>query len=133
MRRLYLFYILNIPFLQPDRMLAYLSVPIFLGGLIHYATKRFHTRRQTPAEQVEASNRNGLLFASGLITGEALMGILLAVPIIILKQFDISMPLLNIDDLLPFALPVGEILGTILLLGVAYWLYRIARGAKPAT
>ncbi|HCO96145.1 MAG TPA: oligopeptide transporter, OPT family, partial [Phycisphaerales bacterium] len=61
-----------------------LAVPIFLGGLIHYATKRFHTRQQTAKEQIEASNRNGLLFASGLITGEALMGILLAVPIIIL-------------------------------------------------
>ncbi len=110
-----------------------LAVPIFLGGLIHYATKRFHTRRRTPTEQVEASNRNGLLFASGLITGEALMGILLAVPIIILKQFDIGMPLLNIDSLLPVALPIAELLGTVLLLAVAYWLYRIARGAKAAT
>jgi len=116
-----------------------LAVPIFLGGLIHYATKRFHTRQQTAKEQIEASNRNGLLFASGLITGEALMGILLAVPIIILKQFQIDLPFLNINAIidkllalanieLPFTLPVGQIGGSILLLAVAYWLYRIARG-----
>jgi len=118
-----------------------LAVPIFAGGLIHYATKRFHTRWQTPAEQVEASGRNGLLFASGLITGEALMGILLAIPIILLKQFDIDLPFLNINNLivkllalvkieLSFTPPVGQIGGTILLLFVAYWLYRIARGNR---
>jgi len=116
-----------------------LAVPIFLGGLIHYATKRFHTRQQTAKEQIEASNRNGLLFASGLITGEALMGILLAVPIIILKQFQIDLPFLNINAIivkllalanieLPFTPPIGQIGGSILLLAVAYWLYRIARG-----
>jgi len=116
-----------------------LAVPIFLGGLIHYATKRFHTRQQTAKEQIEASNRNGLLFASGLITGEALMGILLAVPIIILKQFQIDLPFFNINAIivkllalanieLPFTPPIGQIGGSILLLAVAYWLYRIARG-----
>ena len=116
-----------------------LAVPIFLGGLIHYATKRFHTRQQTAKEQIEASNRNGLLFASGLITGEALMGILLAVPIIILKQFQIDLPFININAIIvkllalaniemPFTPPIGQIGGSILLLAVAYWLYRIARG-----
>ncbi len=116
-----------------------LAVPIFLGGLIHYATKRFHIRQQTAKEQIEASNRNGLLFASGLITGEALMGILLAIPIIILKQFQIDLPFININAIivkllalanieLPFTPPIGQIGGSILLLAVAYWLYRIARG-----
>jgi hypothetical protein len=49
------------------------------------------------------------------------------------------LPFVYIDDLLvkmlsllgielPFTLPVGAVLGTTLLLGVAYWLYRTARG-----
>jgi uncharacterized oligopeptide transporter (OPT) family protein len=116
-----------------------LSVPIFAGGLIRYAVKRYHTRKKAGTEQVEESTRNGLLFASGLITGEALMGILLAVPIILLKQIDISLPYWYIDNLvvkvfsllgisLPFQPPVGAVLGVVLLLGIAYWLYRIARG-----
>jgi len=116
-----------------------LSVPIFAGGLIHYAIKACHKRRHTPKEQIEGSGRDGLLFASGLITGEALMGITLAVPIILLKQIDISLPIITIDELivktlgllgitLPFKPFAGAALGTILLLGVAYWLYRTALG-----
>jgi len=42
-----------------------LSVPIFIGSLINYIN----------------NNERGILFASGLITGEAIMGILIAIPI----------------------------------------------------
>jgi len=118
-----------------------LSVPIFAGGLIHYAIKTYHTRKNTSKEHIEESNRNGLLFASGLITGEALLGILLAIPIILLKRIDISLPYWNIDKIVVKLLgvfnisvsrepPVGAVLGVILLLGVAYWLYRMGTG-KP--
>jgi len=121
-----------------------LEVPIFAGGLISYTVKAYHSRRETNKAQVEQAGRNGLLFASGLITGEAIMGILLAIPIILLKQVGISLPLFNIDRLivtvlglfgirLPFTLPVGAALGIVLLIGVAYWLYRIARGGKVTT
>ncbi|MGD2094969.1 MAG: oligopeptide transporter, OPT family [Phycisphaerales bacterium] len=104
-----------------------LAVPIFAGGIIHWVLQRFHKRLNTPREQIERSNRDGLLFASGLITGEALMGILLAIPIVILKQFDIDLPIIKHfwDKTIPF----GGWIGTVLLIGVAYWLYRIARGA----
>jgi putative OPT family oligopeptide transporter len=103
-----------------------LSVPIFAGGIIHWIIKRFHKRRATPAEQVEKSARNGLLFASGLITGEALMGIVLAIPIVILKRYEIVLPYL--EHVYERTLPYGGLLGTILLLAVALWLYRTARG-----
>ncbi len=53
-----------------------LSVPIFIGGLLSW----FIHRRQTGAER-ESASRKGLLLAAGLITGEALVGILLAIPI----------------------------------------------------
>jgi putative OPT family oligopeptide transporter len=104
-----------------------LAVPIFAGGIIHWVLQRFHKRLNTPREHIERSNRDGLLFASGLITGEALMGILLAIPIVILKQFDIDLPIIKHfwDKTIPF----GGWIGTVLLIGVAYWLYRIARGA----
>ncbi len=118
-----------------------LSVPIFAGGLIHYAVKRYHTKKNMKKEQTEESNRNGLLFASGLITGEALTGILLAIPIILLKGIDIELPYWYIDDVvvnllsvlgisLPFKPPVGAVLGIALLLGVVYWLYSTARGRQ---
>ncbi|MGB1585531.1 MAG: OPT family oligopeptide transporter [Thermoplasmatota archaeon] len=66
-----------------------LSVPIFLGGLIAWATgRRFDLWRKDPKtnktstwwEEAKAQgNRAGTLFASGLIAGEALVGILIAV------------------------------------------------------
>jgi hypothetical protein len=108
-----------------------LAVPIFAGGIIHWAIKGFHKRQNTPSEQVERSNRSGLLFASGLITGEALMGILLAIPIVILKQIDIDLPI--IKHLWGKTLPYGGWLGAALLIGVALWLYRTARGSRSET
>ncbi len=97
-----------------------LSVPIFAGGLIHQAIKAFNRTRLVDADQLEGSSRNGLLFASGLITGEALMGIIMALPIVILARKNISLPLIE-------KMPFGSVLGVLLLLGVAYWLYRTAK------
>jgi putative OPT family oligopeptide transporter len=107
-----------------------LAVPIFAGGLIHHACKLFHRKRATSADEVEASARNGLLFASGLITGEALMGILLAIPIVALKQYDVDLPI--IKHFTGSLLPLGGWLGTALLLAVTVWLYRVARGPKTS-
>jgi putative OPT family oligopeptide transporter len=56
-----------------------LSTPIFLGGLVAHYTAR--AARGTSGAAAAASS--GLLFSAGLITGEALMGIILAIPIAI--------------------------------------------------
>lgn len=52
-----------------------LSAPIFLGGMISHLSKQ--------KENDDNSKKRGLLMASGFITGEALMGILVAIPIFI--------------------------------------------------
>ena len=85
----------------------------------------------TSAEKAEQGNRSGLLFASGLITGEALMGILLAIPIVILKQYKIDLPI--IKHFSGETMPLGGWIGAILLIAVAYWLYKTALGAKAKT
>ncbi len=56
-----------------------LSVPILIGGLIAHAVRR---RR-------EHSEDNGVLFAAGLITGEALVGIGMAIPIVIFGNAEV--------------------------------------------
>lgn len=93
-----------------------LSVPIFAGGIIH----RLISSRRRPSQissTLRAPDKMGLLFASGLITGEALVGILLAIPIFISGQQDVLAVLER---------PVGTWPGTLLLIAVAYWLYRTA-------
>jgi putative OPT family oligopeptide transporter len=74
-----------------------LSVAIFLGGLIAWATGRsYHARAAASDGRRQAElraakdegDRSGLLFAAGLITGEALIGVLLAIPIVVAGRAD---------------------------------------------
>jgi len=60
-----------------------LSVTILVGGLIAHAVSRAAARRGG------APGRTGMLFAAGLITGEALIGIALAVPIVVSADADV--------------------------------------------
>jgi putative OPT family oligopeptide transporter len=106
-----------------------LSVPIFVGGLVSLAVTRYHRRESSDTAEVEASERRGLLMASGLITGEALTGILVAIPIVVLKQFGIDLPL--IDYLIGRTMPFGGIVGVVLLLFVTFWLYITTVRKKP--
>ena len=75
-----------------------LSVAIFLGGLVAWAANRFHMRRATtgrgrlemPLDAAkQEGEHSGLLFAAGLITGEALVGILVAIPIVVAGRGDV--------------------------------------------
>ena len=99
-----------------------LAVPIFAGGLIHEAIRR-RGRAGGDSPDRAASSGHGLLFASGLITGEALMGILLAVPAAIPGAAGL---------LRPAGEPLGAWPGVVLLGGIAWWLYRSARAAPAA-
>jgi len=96
-----------------------LEVPIFAGGIIHQIAKVYHQRKNVDRDAMEAANRNGILFASGLITGEALLGIILAIPIVISGRADVLAVMNN---------PLGAWPGVILMVGVGYWLYRTALG-----
>ena len=96
-----------------------LEVPIFIGGVIHFLLKSYQKKRAMAKEAVETLDRRGLLFASGLITGEAIIGILLAVPIVLSGK--------------PDALAIGSYQlgpwpGLFLLAGIGVWLYRIGTG-----
>ena len=90
-----------------------LSVPIFLGGIVSLLIRRGLSRRGVSARGIEASARRGLLFASGLITGEALVGILMAIPIVAAGDANV---LALIGE------PIGAWPGALLLLGVAAWM-----------
>jgi len=107
-----------------------LSVPIFIGGLVSLAVKRYHKTRQSDTQEVEASDRRGLLMASGLITGEALMGIIVAIAIVTLNQWEIVLPI--IEHYTGAIMPFGGYVGVGLLLVVTFWLYTVTVRRKQS-
>ena len=54
-----------------------LTMPIFLGGMLAHFVERSARQAGDPADH-ERMHQDGVLFSSGLITGEALMGIVVA-------------------------------------------------------
>ena len=108
-----------------------LEVPILLGGLLAWAAGRVYTRStlrgghqdEAPiTEARETGERNGLLFAAGLITGEALLGILLAIPIVVWGTTENPNPLAFWGDI-SWTWP-----GLVLLALVMFGLYKVAVG-----
>ena len=53
------------------------TMPIFLGGILAYFVERSAGKPANPADH-ERMHQDGVLYSSGLITGEALMGIVVA-------------------------------------------------------
>jgi putative OPT family oligopeptide transporter len=93
-----------------------LSVPIFAGGLIAWLVeKKLGVHGETP--EAERARRNGMLFAAGLITGEALMGILIAVPIVMSGTADVLA--------LPAGMQFGGWLGLLVVGALAVLLQRV--------
>jgi putative OPT family oligopeptide transporter len=94
-----------------------LSAAILAGGLVAALARR------RAVEPAAAGSSRGLLFAAGLVTGEALMGILLAVPIALSGLW----PTLGTDPLQLFeAPPLGGWPGLAVLAAVAVLLHRTA-------
>jgi len=93
------------------------SVPIFAGGLVaHFVERHFAPFPDESAR--ERVHQKGTLFAAGLITGEALMGIFIAIPIVMAGRSDV----LALGPGLQF----GGWLGLLMLAGVAALMYRLA-------
>ncbi|MBN8716807.1 MAG: oligopeptide transporter, OPT family [Xanthomonadales bacterium] len=101
-----------------------LMVPIFLGGLLAYLVEKRHGLAGSHDEAArDRLHRPGTLFAAGLITGEALMGILIAIPIVASGRADVIA--------LPPSLQFGKYVGLAVLAVVAWLLYRTGAKANP--
>lgn len=90
-----------------------LSVPIFVGGVLSYLARR---KRQAGGDESLAGR--GMLFAAGMIAGESLTGVLLAIPIVASGRADVLA--------LPTALQCGSGVGLAMYLALAALLYWIA-------
>lgn len=94
-----------------------LAVPIFFGGLLAHLVER-HYGRGLDENTRERIHQKGTLFAAGLITGEALMGIVIAVPIVVAGRADVLA--------LPDTAHLGGWLGLVMLAALGGLMYRMA-------
>ena len=99
------------------------STPILAGGIVAELVARWHSKRN-PNGDVEKLAQNGMLFAAGLITGEALVGIFIALCIWISKN----------PEVLAMAseIPGGKWWAAMLLLGICYWIFRAGTPRRAA-
>ena len=104
-----------------------LMVPIFLGGVLAYLVERRFGVVGTSDESLrDRIHRPGVLFSAGLITGEALMGIAIAIPIVISERSDVLA--------LPAQFHFGQFVGLVVLAVVGWLLYRVSStGAQAST
>jgi putative OPT family oligopeptide transporter len=93
-----------------------LMVPIFIGGFITHLVERKHSIAAGDEQARERIHRPGTLFSAGLITGEALTGIAIAVPIVLSGRADVLS--------LPAGWHMGQLFGLVVLAGVGWLLYR---------
>ena len=92
-----------------------LSSAIFVGGMIAHFAQKAHAKRGVDGEK---SMRHGMLFAAGLITGEALVGIFMAIPIVQSGNPDVFA--------LSESMQFGGGVGLVIIAAVAVWTYRVA-------
>jgi putative OPT family oligopeptide transporter len=92
-----------------------LSSAILVGGLIAHFAARVHAKRGVDGEK---SMRHGMLFAAGLITGEALVGILMAIPIVRSGNPDVFA--------LQESMQFGGGVGLVIIGLVCVWMYRVS-------
>ena len=100
-----------------------LMVPIFLGGLLSHFVQRKHKVSDDNEEEKDRIHRPGTLFSAGLITGEALMGIAIAVPIVVSGSADVLA--------LPEAWHFNQWIGLVVLAVVGWLLYRSGSKSRP--
>lgn len=102
-----------------------LMVPIFLGGLLSWLVERKHGVHPHDEAERDRIHRPGILFSAGLITGEALMGIAIAIPIVVSERPDV----LALPEMFHFSQWIG-----LLVLAVVGWvLYRTGVRASAAS
>jgi putative OPT family oligopeptide transporter len=99
------------------------STPILAGGIVAELVAHWHLEHSAGGDH-ETLKQNGMLFAAGLITGEALVGIFIAMCIWISKNPDVLA--------VGAELPGGKWWAALLLLGICYGVFRAGTPRRAA-
>jgi putative OPT family oligopeptide transporter len=112
------------------------SVAIFIGGVVATLVKRALVGQRADKEMLETAEQKSVLFASGLITGEALMGIIVAIPVVLMKNRGLDLPFTSLwqqkaaswlPSLREGIQAYGAWVGLAVLLLIGFWAYRTSR------
>lgn len=95
-----------------------IPMTIFIGSLINFFVKR----KQKSLHFKES--QSGTLLACGIVAGSALMGVILAIPFVIMGSSDSLAIVSSAFE------PIAIILGVIATAGLCYWVYRTAISEK---
>jgi putative OPT family oligopeptide transporter len=101
-------------------------LPTVVGGLVKFFATRSNRHAKTEAQKAKAvdSEQNGLLLACGLVAGAALMGVVLAIPFVMMGSS-------NALSIMPDSLSgLAHALGLFSFLALAIWVYKISRFKK---
>ena len=106
-----------------------LSAAILLGGLLCWMAMRSKT---ASAESKEAGHERGVLLASGLIAGEAIAGVLIAIPRAMNDTFvgDLLTDVFDPADAGEKLIMDG--LAIVMLVGISVWFLRVGRPRKES-
>jgi putative OPT family oligopeptide transporter len=99
------------------------STPILAGGIVAELVDHWHRRHNAGGDH-EKLKQNGMLFAAGLITGEALVGIFIAMCIWVSKNPDVLSAAAE--------LPGGKWWAAAVLVGICYGVFRAGTPRRPA-
>jgi hypothetical protein len=103
------------------------TLPIFIGGAIRGIVQKIKLKRDGPAKEGEEDLERGSLFATGLVAGGALLGVVFAF-LNIPTNVANGLKKLSVEDWLRTR--IGEpgyfILGVAFFVLMAYTLYRLA-------
>ena len=99
-------------------------MPVIIGGVISFLVKKPWQRKWRSAEQeneIAQRHQRGVLMACGMVAGSALMGVILAIPFVIMGTA-------NTLSIVPSDFsPVADVLGVIVFLALCFWFYYVGR------
>ena len=99
-------------------------MPVIIGGVLSFLVKKPWQRKWRSVEQentIMQHHQRGILMACGMVAGSALIGVILAIPFVVMGTAN-ALSIVSAD----FS-PVADVLGIIVFLALCFWFYYVGR------